>query len=194
MSHVSRPDLSRLNDGAIPNEGGTAAFQLQPVPIKPVGRALRQSYMRGVRGTPLSTSADAPIPLGSQHSADRKAFKGRGARRRMLKAKEAVDKVHCDMKTLAEATKSIKDRRFYLAVHTRAATGQLSLRWRRAGVSDTSHIAWSELKEFIEPLPDDLAHWYKTVNEMAIALNCQEKHNRSVWRHSCELLGLMNSD
>ena len=132
---------------------------------------------------PSSTAGTIASGFSGQHHVDRKAFKGRGDRRRLLKAQTAVDQVHQDMRRLAVATKSIKAKRFYLAIHTRGSTGQLSLRWRRAGTTDTSHIAWDELEDFLSPLPPDLVQWYQTVNEMAASLNSQEKHNRSVLRH-----------
>jgi hypothetical protein len=103
-----------------------------------------------------------------------------------MKARQAVDKVHEDMRNLAEATKSIKGRTFYLALHARAATGQLSLRWRKAGATDTSHIPWDTLAEYFSKLPDELVHWYQTVNQVAISLNAQEKLNRSVLKYAAE--------
>lgn len=164
-----------------------AVFPFRPVRL-PSLPAMSLSGMDFVAPDPSSTSADIASGLAGQHHVDRKAFKGRGDRRRLLKAQAAVDQVHQDMRRLAVATKSIKAKRFYLAIHTRGSTGQLSLRWRRAGTTDTSHIAWNELEDFLSPLPSDLVQWYQTVNEMVTSLNAQEKHNRSILRHFTELI------
>lgn len=135
-----------------------------------------------------STSSQVANKSCCQHDVDQKAFKGRGVRRKMTRAQAAVDRVHADMRKLAAVTTSIKAKQFYLALHNRTATGQLSLRWRRAGTKNTSHIAWHALNEFLAQLPPDLVRWYQAVNEMATSLNCQEKHTRAVVRHHAEAL------
>ena len=164
-----------------------AVFPFRPVRL-PLLPAMSLGGINFVAPDPSSTSGDIASGFAGQHHVDRKAFKGRGDRRRLLKAQAAVDQVHQDMRRLAVATKSIKAKRFYLAIHTRGSTGQLSLRWRRAGTTDTSHIAWNELEDFLSPLPSDLVQWYQTVNEMVTSLNAQEKHNRSILRHFTELI------
>ncbi|WP_150127656.1 hypothetical protein [Janthinobacterium psychrotolerans] len=165
--------------------GADVAFR--PVRL-PSLTAMPLSDMDWVAPNPSSTSGKIASDLAGQHDVDRKAFKGRGDRRRLNKAQAAVDQVHQDMRRLAVATKSIKAKRFYLAIHTRGSTGQLSLRWRRAGTSDTSHIAWDELEHFLSPLPSDLVQWYQTVNKLVTFLNAQEKHNRSILRYFKELI------
>lgn len=185
------PDLQQ-NRPTLDQSSGTT-FPAAPVAIKPTKVAAEVTADRPDDGSKgLSTSGAEPSMGASQHGVDRKAFKGRGAVRRMLKARRAVDKVHSDMRSLAEATKSIKNRTFYLAIHSRGATGQLSLRWRRAGVSDTSHISWDDLDSYLCKLPDELAHWYQVVNRLALGLNAQEKHNRSVLKHETEVAEKMN--
>ncbi|MEF2270590.1 hypothetical protein V3C40_27740 [Janthinobacterium sp. LS2A] len=159
-----------------------ADFAFRPVRL-PSLTAMPLNSVDLTAAIPSSTSTKIASGFSGQHHVDRKAFKGRGDHRRLLKAQVAVDQVHHDMRRLAAVTRSIKAKRFYLAIHTRASTGQLSLRWRRAGTTNTSHIAWDELEEFLSPLPPDLVQWYQTVNEMAASLNSQEKHNRSVLRH-----------
>lgn len=161
-------------------------FPARPVRLPVTRRELYQHRAHG--DETVSAPPDGAPAEACQQPVDRKAFKGRGAKRRMINAKAAVDKVHTDMRRLAEATKSIKNRRFYLAVHVRGSTGQISLRWRRAGMVDTSHIAWDQLAGFMENLPPELVKWYETVNDMASVLNSQEKHNRSVLRHALEML------
>ena len=174
-----------------PSRGTTdapvAVFPFRPVRL-PSLPAMSLSDIDWVAPKPSSTSGKTASELAGQHDVDRKAFKGRGDRRRLIKAQAAVDQVHQDMRRLAVATKSIKAKRFYLAIHTRGSTGQLSLRWRRAGTIDTSHIAWDELENFLSPLPSDLVEWYQTVNELVTFLNAQEKYNRSVLRHFKELI------
>lgn len=162
-------------------------FPLAPVSIK-LKRGGPKARANGLADgtTVMSTSGDGAGIGARQHRIDRKAFKGRGAARELMKARQAVDKVHEDMRNLAEATKSIKGRTFYLALHARAATGQLSLRWRKAGATDTSHIPWDTLEEYFSKLPDELVHWYQTVNQVAISLNAQEKLNRSVLKYAAE--------
>jgi hypothetical protein len=164
-----------------------AIFPLRPVVLNGAGVGARASAsLPPGNAAMLSTSGVGAGNTASKHDADRKAFKGRGTARRIRQARCAVDKVHLEMRQLAELTKTIKARRFYLAVHSRGATGQLSLRWRKAGVADTSHIAWDELDSFLQTLPPDLIRWYQTVNTMALALNGQEKLLRSSLRYTVE--------
>lgn len=177
------------------NKDETVVFPAATFPLRPVLLGHRRD---GTRGSPtgsgvaptLSTSSDGAAQEACQHCVDVKGFTGRGAARKLRKAQEDVDKVHGVMRQLADLTKSIKDRRVYLAVHNRGKTGQLSLRWRRAGVSNTSHVAWHQLNDYIRDLSPDLANWYTTVNEMALALNIQEKSNRSALREAGEELGV----
>lgn len=178
-----RVRLKQLAEGSA--DAPTSVFPFQPVRLPPAANTACTDE-EIVRASAVSTSHQAGNESLRQHDVDQKAFKGRGARRKIISAQAAVDKVHEDMRRLAAVTTSIKAKQFYLALHTRTATGQLSLRWRRAGSKDTSHIAWDALNEFLAPLPPDLVRWYQAVNDMATSLNCQEKHNRAVLRHHAE--------
>jgi len=162
------------------------AFPFEPVQLPSTDRSVHDADATSpaLVSTPGTTNAESP----GQHGVDRKAFKGRGGRRRFAAAKAAVDTVHDDMRKLAAATKSIKAKRIYLAIHVRSATGQMSLRWRRAGTTNTSHIAWHALDEMLTALPPDLVQWYRKVNALAIALNGDEKHARAVLRHLEEVM------
>lgn len=161
-------------------------FPFEPVQLPSPDQSICDTGPTGpaLVSTPGTTGAESP----GQHDVDRKAFKGRGGRRRFAAAKAAVDTVHDDMRMLAAATKSIKAKRLYLAIHVRSATGQMSLRWRRAGTTNTSHIAWHALGEMLTPLPLELVQWYRRVNALAIALNGDEKHARAVLRHLEEVM------
>lgn len=186
MNHQNCTSQLEQPNAGKPVAGPALTFPFRPVLLPP----MEQDPVRNLDDKAGAASTPDVAPAGSfgQHHVDLKAFKGRGARRRKMKAQAAVDKVHEDMRRLAAATKSIKGKSFYLAVHTRGGTGQLSLRWRRAGTTNTSHIAWNELDDFMAPLPRDLVRWYQTVNDMAVVLNVQEKHNRAVLRHTVEYM------
>jgi hypothetical protein len=167
-----------------PKERGDApgsGFPFEPVALPSAPASTGDLHAPGARA--LSTAGVEDAGSTGQHRVDRKAFKGRGTWPRLAEAKAAVDSIHDDMRRLAAATRSIKTKRFYLALHTRSATGQLSLRWRRAGTADTRHLAWDALDELLAPLPAELVQWYRNVNSVAIALNGDEKHARAVRRH-----------
>lgn len=177
--------LQELTDA--PADASVSDFPFLPVRI-PTSTDNSVADARSGDSTPMSTPPAAGSESACQHVVDQKAFKGRGTRRKLINAQGAVDKVHEDMRRLAAATRSIKAKQLYLAIHTRTATGQLSLRWRRAGTMDTSHIAWDALDSFFASLPSDLVRWYQTVNVMATALNCQEKLSRALLRNLMESL------
>lgn len=176
-----------------PPEVPAAAFPFQPVQLPSSPSPSAGDKEAGSTSTLSTPGVTSPQSTG-QHRADRKAFKGRGERRRIAEATAAVDTIHDDMHKLAAATKSIKAKRLYLAIHVRSATGQMSLRWRRAGTTDTGHIAWEALDAFLAPLPPDLVQWYRNVNHMAISLNGDEKHARAVLRHLTERMQKMEAN
>lgn len=125
-----------------PVEPSDCTFPFAPVQLPSTSQSV--SITNGAAPAHVSTPGVTSAESAGQHDVDRKAFKGRGERRRFAAAKAAVDTVHDDMRMLAAATKSIKAKRLYLAIHVRSATGQMSLRWRRAGTTNTSHIAWCQ--------------------------------------------------
>ena len=161
---------------------------LKPVMLKrPVAAAMHPSW------TEIEEAGNSPTyprregDATCQHDADVKPFTGRGAGRRQRQAQETVDKIHAQMRQLADLTKTIKGRRLYLALHTRTATGQASLRWRQAGfVAKTSHIAWHDLEQWLAPLDWELAQWYRSANASARELNKREKEARAALREAIE--------
>lgn len=171
-------------DEAVASGGSATDALFKPVLLKkPVAAATHPSWVEDDDAAALSTqSVMAGAKDGQQH-VDLKPFKGRGAGRRLREAQEAVDKIHEEMRQLAELSKSVKGRQIYLTVHARASSGQASLRWRRAGtVEKTSHIAWRDLEQWLAPLEWELAQWYRTTNATAVALNEQEKDARAALR------------
>lgn len=161
----------------------TETESFRPVVLKrPVAATNHPSWMEDGETAALSTDEPLAQVGVCQHRADLKPFKGRGADRRLRDATADVDKVHDEMRALVELTRGIKARRIYLALHTRASSGQASLRWRRAGATSTSHIAWRDLEQWLAPLPHDLANWYRECNRAALALNEREKSARAAAR------------
>ena len=169
------------SDPAGPPMAGTV---LTPVMLNmPVAAAMHPSWAEIEEAEDSSTYPHRDSDALCQHGADAKPFTGRGAGRRQRQAQEAVDKIHAQMRQLAELTKTIKGRRLYLAVHTRSATGQTSLRWRQVGfVRKTSHIAWHDLERWLAPLDWTLAQWYRAADASARDLNRREKAARAALR------------
>jgi hypothetical protein len=165
-----------------------AGAVLRPVRLKkPVAAAMHPSWTEIELAAESSTYRRSGIDTTCQHGADVKPFTGRGAGRRQRQAQEDVDKLHAQMRQLADLTKTIKGRRIYLALHTRTATGQLSLRWRQVGfVEKTSHIPWRDLEQWLAPLDWALVQWYRSADASARDLNRREKEARAMLRSAID--------
>lgn len=124
-----------------------------------------------------------------QHGAHAKALTGKGAdNRRARQAQDDVDKVHQRQRELSAITRNVEGRLFYLAVHVRNTTGQLSLRWRHSGSARITHMAWHEMEGLFQRLPSMLADWYRTADRMARALNQEEQMARTRLRQVRETM------
>jgi hypothetical protein len=119
-----------------------------------------------------------------QRSADAKAFKaftGRGRAGETARLAAELDRIHAAMAELAQASKTVPGRAFYLAMHRRAANGQECLRWR--SVRGNRHLPWASLPDLFAAQLPVLAAWYATVQERVEALNHAECVVRGELRH-----------
>jgi hypothetical protein len=123
-----------------------------------------------------------------QQRVDAKAFTGRGTLRRIRDAHERVDSLHREMAALAGLTLAIPGRAMYLCLHRRAATGQVSLRWRQSGAL-APHIAWPEVARLLLGYPPAMAAWYGAVNVTVRRLNANEQQARAALRAARSELG-----
>jgi hypothetical protein len=87
-----------------------------------------------------------------------------------------LDAVRHDMAALASATDQVAPRYFYLQLHSRTATGGLSLRWR---LVTGPHALWDDLAPWIADLPRRIAGWYEAANAEAELLNAMEQTVRA---------------
>lgn len=120
-----------------------------------------------------------------QHGVRTKAFKGKGAAAKQVRtAQVQVDAIHARMREVSATTRSIKGRVFYLAVHARTGTGQLSLRWRKAGASRRTHLTWDAMPALFDQLPHVLAEWYRAADRLARDMNREEQAARVLLRQA----------
>ena len=112
-----------------------------------------------------------------QQGADTKAFKGKGGSGRSL-----AD-VQAEMRKLADETKSIAGRLFFLEVHRRRQTGQISLRWRLV-TGRWRHVKWEdqELQLALSRSPLVWRGWYTQMHGQALLLNREERELRAALR------------
>lgn len=115
---------------------------------------------------------------GCQQGADTKAFKGKGGRG----VRVLVD-VQVEMRMLAEETKAVAGRVFFLEVHRRKQTGQTSLRWRLVP-GGWRHVKWEDkaLQLALSQLALVWRDWYAEKNAMALKLNREERELRAAAR------------
>lgn len=116
------------------------------------------------------------VTLCQQH-VDTKDFKGKG--RVIAWARDAgrrLDAVRQDMAALASATDQVAPRYFHLQLHSRTATGGLSLRWR---LVTGPHALWEDLAPWIAELPRRISGWYDAANAEAELLNAMEQAVRA---------------
>ena len=126
---------------------------------------------------------------GCQHGVGTKAFTGKGAGfRQFRKAQLHVDEIHTRMRELSDATRKVSGRLFYLALHNRSQTGQLSVRWRQAGCANTTHLPWTDMEGLFSRVPKALADWYKEADKLARQLNREEQLARMVLKQAEEAL------
>lgn len=113
-----------------------------------------------------------------QQGADTKAFKGKGGRG----VRVLVD-VQVEMRMLAEETKAVAGRVFFLEVHRRKQTGQTSLRWRLVP-GGWRHVKWEDeaMQLALSRLALVWKDWYAEKNAMALKLNREERELRAVAR------------
>lgn len=108
-----------------------------------------------------------------QQRVDAKAFKGRGVLARFLDAKQAVDSLHAEMDALVKLSADVPGRPMYLCAHRRSSTGQVSLRWRKAG-NAAEHISWPAVQATVASFSPDMRAWYERVNAEVHGLNQRE--------------------
>lgn len=132
-----------------------------------------------------------------QHRVDIKAFKGRGTpqaapspvvpeaggSRAVRDALAAVERLQVEMATLAALTQEIRGRHVHLCLHRRAATRQVSLRWRRCDTKG-AHVPWERVPEVLRCDSPALQHWYGEVDRRARELNEQEIAARHVLKRA----------
>jgi hypothetical protein len=86
--------------------------------------------------------------------------------------------LRAEMRALIEVTLVVGEQRLMsLAMHTRAQTGQFSLRWRTVGTT-TRHLSWAEADEIASAWGPEWAAWYCEVTNAALVLNEREKEAR----------------
>jgi len=109
-----------------------------------------------------------------QSTVDVKAFTGRGEARPVRQAIAAVDAIHTRMRQLAATSVAAGKNMLYLTVHARAATQQVSVRWRgyrvEAGVGRHKHLSWDDAAALIAQQPYEMqTHalaWDKEAREL----------------------------
>lgn len=125
-----------------------------------------------------------------QHSADVKAFTGKGRARRanaridVVTLAAELDQIHAEMAELTDASRKVPGYAFYLGTHRRPDVDQKykqhSIRWRE--VATQRHMSWDEMPaRFAEQLPA-LEQWYRQATEHAIRLNAEESATRGALR------------
>ncbi|MDP2433967.1 MAG: hypothetical protein Q8O33_18395 [Pseudomonadota bacterium] len=84
---------------------------------------------------------------------------------------------------LAEETKAVAGRVFFLEVHRRKQTGQTSLRWRLVP-GGWRHVKWEDeaMQLALSRLALVWKDWYAEKNAMALKLNREERELRAVAR------------
>ena len=112
-----------------------------------------------------------------QHSADTKAFKaftgrGREGQADFCKLEAKLERLHAEMDELAQLSKTVRGRGFYLSVHRRAANGQHSLRWRN--VVGNAHLPWEAMPALFAQQLKPIAAWYIALQARIEALNNEE--------------------
>ena len=124
-----------------------------------------------------------------QQGVGTKAFTGKGTGFRQIRqAQVRVDDIHAQMQELSEATRKVSGRLFYLALHKRSKTGQLSVRWRQAGCARSTHLAWDDMEGLFSRVPKALADWYKEADKLARQLNRDEQIARLILKQAEEAL------
>lgn len=113
--------------------------------------------------------------IGCQQRVDIKAFKGKGTR----KVQDALSFVQSEMSKLARKTKDVSGRLFFLEVHRRTSTCQMSLKWRLA-YGRWRHANWDdeELQSYLSRMSVDWVDWYSDIAKKAVLLNAEEKKLR----------------
>ena len=126
-----------------------------------------------------------------QHSADTKALKaftGRGRERQseICKLEAKLDRLHAEMEELAQVSKTVRGRSFYLALHRRTVTGQLSLRWR--SMAGNRHLSWEAMPALFALQLAPIAQWYVELQARIVDLNYEECVVRNALRHAKKLV------
>jgi len=87
------------------------------------------------------------------------------------------------MRKLADETKSIAGRLFFLEVHRRRQTGQTSLRWRLM-TGRWRHVKWEDqgLQLALSRSPLVWQGWYAERHAQALQLNREERELRAALR------------
>lgn len=137
------------------------------------GPARLDHALHGIRVDRMTLDQAIGAKADCQQGVDAKAFKGRGQWARFLDAKQLVDRVHAEMEALVGTTLAVPGRLMYLCAHRRSLTGQVALRWRRAG-AQALHLAWQDVEATIAGFGPEHRAWYVKANQMVHELNQRE--------------------
>jgi hypothetical protein len=107
-----------------------------------------------------------------QHGVDIKGFKGKGASRDFLAARDAVDDLVRQMMELAQRSRERPIRWLVLCVHRRSSSGQVCLRWRGTGYL-AKHVPWGQVGEYIKDAHFNERQWYEQADTLVQRLNYQ---------------------
>ena len=126
-----------------------------------------------------------------QHDADTKALKaftgrGRAGQGDLCKLEASLERIHAEMAELARASKTVRGRSFYLALHRRTVTGQLSLRWR--SMAGNRHLSWEAMPALFALQLAPIAQWYVELQARIVDLNYEECVVRNALRHAKKLV------
>ena len=87
--------------------------------------------------------------------------------------------IHEQMQAMCAATMAIQGRVAHAMLHTKTATGQMSVRWRLN--LQYKHVTWDKVDEALAGHPRVVRQWYAQANTQIELLNIQEL----IARQSC---------
>lgn len=117
-----------------------------------------------------------------QYAVDTKAFTGRGTRQELRHWVDRLDVLEREMAELSCKSKEAAHTcGAYLAIHRRASTGYVHLRWREHGAGKR-HLLADQVHAMTEGQVPFVRNWVSDVNAMAERLNAAHKKARIALR------------
>lgn len=118
---------------------------------------------------------------------DKRPFKGKGAIEWLERSEREYKKIVAEMEALADESKSLPGKHWYVFLHYRKAIGQRFLMWRAYGGSG-SHLTWEAIEPVVLLMKQEPREWYEAFDERIRLLNAKESAARGAVRVARSLL------